>query len=188
MPAYPGGIFGTSNTNSVPGTGAGGTVTTPFSTLDAVAQNPIGSTILWNGAIYRYVKFAKGTGTVSSAVGGPAWPTAITAAATATAQPIFTVTADQTDSIMGQTPVGVFGAIIVAATYDLYYTYVQVGGIAQCVVPGSIEEDMIIGSTSDNQFAKIAAGSNLTRPMVGVRLEGASSAGLSPVLLCNMNF
>jgi len=188
MPAYPGGIFGSSNTNSVPGTGAGGTATTPFSTLDATPQNPIGSTILWNGAIYRYVKFSKGTGTVNSAVGGPAWPTAITAAASSVAQPIFTVTADQTDSIMGQTPVGVFGAIIVAATYDTYYTYIQIGGIAQCVVPGSVEEDMIIGSTSDNQFSKIAAGSNLTRTQVGIRMEGASSSGLSPVLLMNMTF
>ncbi len=188
MPAYPGGIFGTSNTNSVPGTGAGGTATTPFSALDAEAQNPIGSTILWNGAVYRYVKFDGGSGPANSVVGGPAFAVAITAAATSTAVPIFTVTADQTDSIIGQTPVGVFGAIINGTTYDNYFTYIQIGGIAQCVVPGSIEEDMVIGSGTDGQFAKIAAGSNLTRTQVGVRLEGASSSGLSPVLLMNMNF
>lgn len=188
MPAYPGGIFGISNTNSVPGTGAGGTATTPFSALDATAQNPIGSTIYWNGAFYRYVKFSKGTGTVSSVVGGPAWATAITASATNTVLPVFTVTADQTDSIFGNTPVGVFGAIIAGATYDTYFTYIQIGGVAQCVVPGSVEEDTIIGSTTDGQFAAIAAGSNITRTQVGLRMEGASSAGLSPVMLMNMQF
>ncbi len=188
MPAYPGGIFGTSNTNSVPGTGAGGTASTPFSALDAAAQNPIGSTILWNGAVYRYVKFDGGSGPANSVVGGPAWPVAITAAATATVAPIFTVTPDQTDSITGQTPVGVFGAIINGTTYDNYFTYIQVGGVAQCVVPGGIEEDTVIGSSSDGQFGRIAAGSTITRLQVGLRLEGASSAGLSPVLLMNMNF
>ena len=188
MPAYPGGIFGGTLTPSIPGTGAGGTATTPFSVLDATAQMPIGITFMWNGALYRYVKFNKGTGTVNSAVGGPAWASACTPAASSTAQPIFTVTADQTDSIFGQTPVGVFGAIIVAATYDTYFTCIQIGGLAQCYVPASLTEDAIIGSSTDGQFGRIAAGSNITRTQVGVRTSGASSSNLSPVLLMNMDW
>lgn len=180
MPAYPGGLFGGTLTPTVP---TGG----PSTVLDATAKMPIGSTFLWNGGVFRYVKYSKGTGSVATVVGGPAWPTVITPAATATAQPVFTVTPDQTDSIMGNTPCGVFLAII-ATTSDTYFVCIQVGGKALCIVPAAIEEDTIVGSTTDGQFGRIAAGSNITRTQVGIRLEGASSSGLSPVWLMNMDY
>lgn len=181
MPAYPGGIFGRSLTPQIP---TGG----PSTVLDATAQMPIGSTFLWNGAGYRYVKFDGGSGPANSVIGGPAFAVALTPAATATAQPIFTVTPDFTDSILGQTAVGVFLAVINGTTYDNYFICIQVSGLAQCIVPGGIAEDMVIGSGTDGQFGRIAAGSNLTRPLLGVRTSGASASGLSPVMLCNMDF
>lgn len=180
MPGYPGGLFGGTLTPTVPTSG-------PSAVLDSTPQMPIGCTFLWNGNVYRYVKFDGGTGSVATAIGAPAWPVAITLA-TSTTQPVFTVTADQTDSIMGQTPCGVFLAVINGTTYDNYYICIQVGGKALCYVPAGVEEDAVIGSSTDGQFGRIAAGSNITRTQVGIRLEGASASTLSPVWLMNMDF
>lgn len=177
MAAFPGGVFGRLSTQEVHRDG-------PASQNDATAKMPIGAVLLWNGNLYRYVRFDNGTGNVASAAGYPAWPVAVTPAATATALPVFTVTADQTDSVLGATPVGVFLGVVT----DGNYCFIQIGGRALCMVPGGIEEDMIIGSTTDGQFGHIAAGSNLTRPMVGIRLEGASASGLSPVWLTNLGW
>lgn len=182
MTTFPGGIFG-NNMIAQPEIDARG----PEYQNDATARNPIGGKIRWNNKILRYVRFDNGTGNVTPSAGGPAWGKTITPAATATAQPIFTVTADQTDSVFGQTPVGAFLQFTTAPT-DLYYIWIGIGGIHQCLVPAAVEEDMVIGSSTDNQFGRIAAGSNLTRPMVGIRMEGSSSSGLSPVLLTNMDW
>lgn len=181
MGAYVGGVFGSTLTAQIPTTG-------PSAILDATPTMPIGITFCWNGGVYRYVKLDGGTGSANTVVGGPAWPVVITPAATDSVQPVFTVTPDQTDSIAGQTPVGVFLAVINGTTYDNYYVVIQIGGKALCIVPAAIEEDTIIGSTTDGQFGRIAAGSNITRTQVGIRLEGASASGLSPVWLMNMDW
>lgn len=173
----PGGIFGEiSNTPEI-STG------NPATVNDATAKMPIGATFRHNGKKYRYVRFNNGTGNVAPVAGGPAWPHTITVP-TSLVGPVFTVTADQTDSIMERSAVGAF----LGVPTDGNYCCIQIGGIAQCVVPGGVEGDMVIGSATDNQFDRIAAGSNLTRPLMGIRMEGASASGLSPVLLMNMDW
>lgn len=179
MTTFAGGIFGDIAMPQIESRG-------PQYQNDATPKNPIGAKCRWNNTILRYVQHHQGVGVVVPVVGGPAWGRTITPAATAAAVPVFQVTPDQTDSVFGNTPVGVY--IHLVTLTNLFFTWVQVGGIAQCVVPGSIEEDTIIGSTTDNQFAAIAAGAAITRTQVGIRQEGASAAGLSPVLLMNMDW
>jgi|SRR6267142_1849115 len=179
MTTFPGGIFGDIAMPQIESRG-------PQYQNDATPKNPIGAKCRWNNTILRYVRHDKGSGSVVPNVGGPAWGKTITPAATATAVPVFTVTPTVADSVFGQTPVGVY--IHLVTLTDQFYTWIQVGGIAQCVVPGSIEEDTIIGSNTNNQFGNITAGSAITRTQVGIRQEGASAAGLSPVLLMNMDW
>ena len=183
MPAYPGGIFGNDQI-ALPQIDTRG----PQYQSDATAKNPIGGKIRYNNVIWRYVKHDKGTGDVTPVKGGPAFGKTVTPAATATAQPVFTVTPDQTDSVFGQTPVGAYQCESGSEPADDTYTWIAIGGIVNLVVPAAVEEDTIIGSGTDGQFGRIAAGSNVTRTQVGVRQEGASSSGLSPVLLMNMDW
>lgn len=183
MTAFPGGVFG-NNQIAIPQVDTRG----PQYNNDATAKNPIGGRIRWNNQIWRYVKHNAGTGTVTPVVGGPAWGKTITPAATATVVPVFTVTPDQTDSVFGRTPVGVYQCASGSEPTTNYFTWIAVGGIVNCVVPGAIEEDAVVGSATDGQFAKVTAGTAVTYTQVGLRMEGASSSGLSPVLLMNMDW
>lgn len=181
--ANPGGVFG-NNQIAIPQIDTRG----PQYNNDLVAKNPIGGKIRWNNQVWRYVRHDQGSGTVVPVLGGPAWGKTITPAATATAVPVFKVTPDQTDSVFGRTPVGVYQCAVGSEPTHAYYTWIAIGGIVNCVVPGSVEEDSIVGSTTDGQFAAVAAGTAPTYTAVGLRMEGASSAGLSPVLLMNMDW
>lgn len=175
MATFPGGIFGQIAHPQVDSRG-------PEYQADLTPKNPIGGKIKWNGRVLRYVKHLGGTGSVTPLAGGPAWGKTVTPAATASAAPVFEVTADQTDSVFGQTPVGCYMDFTTAPASGTYI-WVVISGMQNIIVAASVEEDMIIGSGTDNTWGRIAAGSNLTRPMVGVRMEGASSGGKSPVML-----
>ncbi len=153
---------------------------------DATPQNPIGGMCRRNNALLRYVKFSAGTGTVTPLAGAPAYAKVFTPEATATATPAFTVTADQSDSVMGLQPVGRFLDFTTAPT-DGYYIWIQVGGKGSCLVVGAVAGDVLIGSASDNTFAKITDGSTISNVPVG-RVCGASTAGSSPALLFNMDW
>ncbi len=181
MTTFAGGIYGL-NQIANPQVAAGGA----HLQADATAKNPIGGLIRRNGQLLRYVKFSAGTGTVVPLAGAPAYAKAFTPGATATAIPVFTVTADQSDSVMGLQPVGVFMEFTTAPA-DTNYIWIIVGGKANCLSLGAIAGDVLIGSASDNQFAKIGDGSALTNVVVA-RVCGTSSGGLSPSLLMAMDW
>lgn len=153
---------------------------------DSVAKNPIGGMIRRDNTLLRYVKFSAGTGVVVPVAGAPAYAKVFTPAGTATAVPVFTVTADQSDSVMGLQPVGVFLALSAVPT-DGYYIWIAVGGKANTQSPGNVAGSVLIGSSTDNQFAIIADGSAITNVVVG-RVCGTSTAGLAPTLLFNMDW
>lgn len=173
---YAGGVFGTINTPEVRSGG-------PANNNDSTAKMPIGATMTWNGARYRYVKFSSGTGTVAAIVGGPAYAKTLSVA-TATVQPVFTVAADQTDSVFSKTPVGVFISILT----DTYFGFIQIGGDATVKVLGAVAGDLLTGGTTDNQFEKISEGSAMTQTQVGVVKSGTSAASLSTAHLINMDW
>jgi hypothetical protein len=153
---------------------------------DATARNPVGGMIRRHDGLYRYVKFSTGTGTVTPSAGAPAYAKVFTPDGSATAVPVFTVTADQSDSVAGLQPVGVFLTQSVVLT-DGNYCWIQVAGRGSTLAIGGVAGNVIIGSSTDNQFAIIADGSSITNVPVG-RVCGASSGGLSPTILFNMDW
>lgn len=153
---------------------------------DATAVNPIGGKMRYNNQIWRYVQHNAGSGTVTPSAGAPAYAKTLTPAGTSTAVPSFTVTADQTDSVAGLMAVGVYGQFTTAPT-TLYYTWIQIGGVANALAPGAVAGDKLIGSATDNQFDKIAGSGTQTYPLMGV-VCGTSASGLSPTLLTNMDW
>lgn len=183
MAALPGGIYG-ANMIAQPQIDTRG----PQYNNDATPKNPIGGRTVWNNQIWRYVQHNQGTGTVVPLLGGPAWAKTFTPLATATAVPAVVTTPDQTDSLFEYTPIGSYQCAVGSEPTHLYYTWILVGGLGNLLVVGGVEGDMVTGSGTDNQFARIAAGSALTRTQVGTRMEGASASGLSPVLLTGMDW
>ena len=179
--ANPGGIYG-NNMISQPQIVSTG----PQFQSDASAVNPIGGKVRWNNAILRYVKHNTGTSAVTPLAGAPAYVKTLTPAATATAVPVFTVTADQSDSVIGVTPVGVFMQFTTAPATNTYI-WIQIGGVANCIVAGAVTGEKVIGSTSDLQFDRISDIGTSTYTTVG-KVAGSSSATLSPVLLQGMDW
>lgn len=181
MTTYPGSING-NNQSAQPQIHPSG----PAFNNDLTPQNPIGGKILWNNQVWRYVRHKAGTGTVTPVSGGPAYAKTLTPGATATAVPVFDVTADQSDSVGGLQPVGVYGPFTTAPTAD-YYIWIAVGGVINCVVTGAVAGEKVIGSATDNTFDRISGVGTQTYPLVGTSM-GASSGGLSPVLLRGMDW
>lgn len=153
---------------------------------DQTAKNPIGGMIRRHNGLFRYVKFSTGTGTITPVAGAPAYAKAFTPDGSSTAVPVFTVTADQSDSVAGLQPVGVFLTQSVTLT-DAYFCWIQVGGRGSTVAPGAVAGSVIIGSSTDNTFAIISDGSTISNIPLG-RVCGTSSGGLSPTILMNMDW
>ncbi len=153
---------------------------------DATAQNPVGGMIRRHNGLFRYVKFSAGTGTITPSAGAPAYAKTFTPDGSSTAAPVFTVTADQSDSVAGLQPVGVFLTQSVTLT-DGYYCWIQVGGRGSTLSTGAVAGQLIIGSSTDNIFALISDGSTVSNMPVG-RICGASASGLSPTILFNMDW
>jgi hypothetical protein len=151
---------------------------------DATQRNPLGGMIRRHDSLYRYVRFSLDA-TVPVA-GAPAYAKLITPDGSATAIPTFTVSAHQAASVAGLQPVGVFLTQSVTLT-DGNYCWIQVAGRGQTVAPGAVGGSIIIGSSVDNTFALISDGSTINQIPVG-RVCGASSGGLSPTILFNMDW
>lgn len=113
------------------------------------------------GKVYRIVQFDNGSGNVAAIVGGVVhWKD----------REAFVVTSDQTDA--QATINSVAGGTQVIAT-DQYYTAIQIGGRQSVKVAASTAVgDAMVGSTTDNTFARTASG---TAP-VGVPWAIAYSA------------
>lgn len=174
--ALPGGIYGENQLGQPQINSAGAQ-----SQNDATALNPIGGKCRVNNQILRYVKHSVGSGSVTPSAGAPAYAKVLTPLATATAVPVLTVTPDQTDSVMGLQPIGVYMQFTTAPT-DGYYIWIIVGGVGNLLAPGAVAGDKLIGSSTDNQFDKIAGSGTQTYPLVGT-VYGTSSGGLSPTFL-----
>lgn len=176
MAAYPGGVYGGTLTQQVPSGG-------PAAVNDSTAKMPIGVKFLFNGAIFRYVKHNTGSGAVTPAVGAPAYAQALSPAATAVAQPIFTVTPDFTDSLFSKMAVGVY----ISIPTNNYYCCIQVGGKASCKVVGAVGGQVLI-SDSDNAFTIVAEGGALVQIPMAKVMTGASASGISQAWLMNMDW
>jgi hypothetical protein len=158
-----------------------------FNQFDTVAQNPIGGKTRWGNVVLRYVKIDV---TVVPVIGAPLYALAFTPGGTSTAVPALTVGADYDGSgaTLGLQVMGVLGPFTLTLPTAAYFGWIQIGGVAQVVSTGiTATSNVLIGSTTDNQFAVIADGSNLTN-IPAARVMGASVAGLAPALLMNMDW
>lgn len=130
------GAFATFNESTLSNSGSG-----PF-------LGQLGMVIEANGKVYRLVQFDNGTGNVASVAGGPAhWKD----------RSSFVVTSDQTDAESGIN--GVAGGFLAAVT-DLYYCFVQMGGLQTIVTDTNfVAGCAAIGSATDLVFDSMLVGS-----------------------------
>jgi hypothetical protein len=148
---------------------------------DSAAKNVPGMLIRHGGKVYRYVKFDSGTGTVASVAGGVVhWKTLTPASG------VFTVTSDYTDAIGGINTVA--GVTERAAITDLYWTWIAVGGRVNALCAAStVAGDKCIGSSTDNTFGRVAAGTDNSDIVWAVALETVDpTLGDADVLLQNL--
>lgn len=153
----------------------------PQAANDSVALNVPGRVIQYAGKKYRYVQFDNGSGNVAAVVGGVVYWKTLTPETG-----VFVVTTDETDSLGGINAVaGVIGAVVT----DQYYTWIQVGGIAEPLVNAStVAGDKMIGYATDKLFNRIAAGGAVTDVVFGVALDAYDTAGTARVLLQNLEW
>ena len=127
----------------------------------------LGMVIEDSGKVYRLVQHVKVTASVTTAAGFAChWYD----------RDNFKVVSDQTDAQAGVN--GVAGAYLGVVT-DNYYCFIQMGGkqtlkTAASVVAG----DKLIGSTTDGQLARVAAGTATTDECVAIAY-GSVSSGFS---------
>jgi hypothetical protein len=146
-------------------------------TNDAVAKNPLGTLYRYKGNLYRYVKFDNGSDNVAAvAYGVVHWKSLDPTAG------IFIVTSDYSSGLATINCVaGILGTTVVT---DLYYTWIQVGGVASALVAaGSAIGDVQIGASSDTVFGHIDADATITSVPFGVGLTGISSSRAN-IILC----
>lgn len=157
-------------------------IATPYggikNTNDATAKNPLGTLYRYKGNVYRYVKFNSGGHAVAALTGGPVhWKTLDPSVGT------FTVTSDYTDSFG---TVNAVAGIILNVVTTLYYTWIQVCGVAMAKSHASqVAGDIAIGASTDLVFGRIAADGNLTSVPYGVAIEAlsATTAGMANTIL-----
>jgi hypothetical protein len=124
--------------------GPGASFANTYADLDAYGngQYPrtgeLGAVVEYQSKVYRLVKFDNGTGNVASTVGGAAhWKTRAS----------FIVTSDQTDAEASLNSVA--GAFLAIVT-DLYYCWVQMGGLQAVVVDTTTAAGKaVIATTTD---------------------------------------
>ncbi len=153
----------------------------PTSVNDELAQNPLGTVILFKGLKYRYVKFDDGAA-VASAAGGAAHWKVLTPT---TNPPVFTVTSDQGDAIATiQSVAGIFGGVVT----DGSHCFIQISGPAEVTVDTAVTVgDAIIGSTTDLEFGRIAEATDTKGTLYGTALTTGTS-GTATILLQNLDW
>lgn len=149
---------------------------------DQSVKNTPGRVIQYKGKLYRYVQFDNGAGNVAALAGGVAyWKSLDPLTGT------FIVTSDQTDSMGGVNAVA--GVFEVAGVTDQYYTWIQVGGAVLAKVPAeTIQGDKLTGSTTDQTFARIAAGGDVVDNVYATAIDYIHTAALTKVLLQNLDW
>ena len=148
-------------------------------TNDAVQKAPLGVLYRHKGNVYRYVLVDTGTGPVAAAAGGVVHWSSLDPA-----NGLFTVVTDYSDIIGKSLIAGILRCVVT----DGYYTWIQVGGVCDCMVNTStVAGDVMIYSSTDLTFGRCAADAAVTALPYGVALE-ADVAGVGAVLLLNMIF
>ncbi len=159
-----------------------------YNQIDLTPKNPIGGKTRIGNIVIRYVKVDV---TVSPAVGAPLYALVFTPGGVpGLTAPVVTLAADYDGSgaTQGLQVQGVMGPYTVSLPAVAFYTWVQVGGVAQVVGTGvTATSNVLIGSSTDNVFGVISDGSNLTN-IPAARVMGACVAGLAPALLMNMDW
>lgn len=152
-------------------------------TNDSAQKAPLGVLYRHKGATYRYVLVDTGTTPVATADGGVAWWHDL--------DPVngkFEVTSAYADRLGATNGKNLLAGIFRCVVTDGYYTWIQVGGVCDCKVDTStVAGDVMIYSTTDLTFGRIAADAAITAIPYGVALE-ADTAGVGSVLLLNMIF
>lgn len=163
-----------------PTTSSGGDIAT---TNDATQKAPLGILYRHKGNIYRYVKLDTGAGKAQSAVACAAggvlhWE------ALDPENGVFTVTSAYA-AALGKSCIA--GIALMAVT-NLYYTWIQVGGVHLLVGVDSSTAigDVMIYSSTDLRFGRCAADAHVTGMPFGVALGVDSPTNFGPVLLMNM--
>ncbi len=137
----------------------------------------LGAVVEDAGKVYRLVKFDNGTGNVASAAGGAAhWKTRAS----------FIVTSDQTDHESGVN--GIAGGFLGVVT-DLYYCFVQIGGLQAVITDGNATKgSCAVGTTTDLTFGNMADGAaNWASLPFGIyNADDVSTAGTMYWLLGNV--
>lgn len=158
-----------------------------YNQFDTTATNPIGGKTRWGNIVLRYVKIDV---TVVPVAGAPLYALTFTPGGTATAVPALTVGADYDGSgaTQGLQVIGVMGPFTATLPVAAFFGWIQIGGVAQVVSTGvTASSNILIGSTTDNQFAVISDGSTISN-IPAARVMGASSGGQCPALLMNMDW
>ena len=174
--------FGSNQTAEVP--------SSPGTANDATAKSPLGSLYRAGGKVWRYVKVV--TNGVATADGGVAHWYALDPP-----NSTFTVTSDYSAGLGANLVAGIFGAVITTA----YYTWIQVGGVATCLLDFSaLAGDPVAAavagckcsySTTD-KLLKLTAAAQAAAPravVYGVLIATANyTAGTGSVLLQNLEW
>lgn len=109
------------------------------------------------GKTYRYVKFDNGSAVASAANGVATWKDASA----------FTVTSDLSDGLGQNFPAGIFQGVVT----DLYYTFIQVGGVATVTTDGGDDiaagDAVIVDASVDLACDSVAAATAPTHRVIG---------------------
>lgn len=146
---------------------------------DAVAKNIPGMVIRRNGKLYKYVQFDNGSAVAALAGGVVYWKTLSPETG------VFVVTSDESEGLSGVNGVaGILGTVVT----DQYFTWIQIGGPATCLVAAStVKSDKMIGNATDLNFNRIAAGGAVTDAIFGVAItDRDDTAGTATILLQNL--
>lgn len=156
----------------------------PGYTNHSEPKNVPGIVITREGVKWRYVKVDRGSGSVAPLAGGVVYWKSLDPSTGD-----FTVTPDETDTIAGIN--GVAGVLDQAAVPDDdYWTFIKVGSVVAALVANStVAGDKMIGYATDQNFNRIAAGSNLTDKQFGTAISAKNTTtGLANVLLQNLDW
>ena len=146
-------------------------------TNDATQKAPLGILYRHKGNVYRYVKFDNGAAVAAAAGGVAHWDSL------APASGLFTVTSDYSEGVGKSAIAGIFQCVVT----DAYYTWIQVGGVADVFVAAlTAVGDVMIYNATDLYFNRCAADANVTAMPFGVALEGVGQDNKALVLLMNL--
>jgi hypothetical protein len=149
-------------------------------TNDAVQKAPLGTLLRFKGQVYRYVKVDAVS--VAAAANGVVYWHELDLSDEGKFE-VCTAYALRMGATNGW---NLIAGILGCAVTHGHYTWIQVGGVADCLVDRATDVgDLMIYSTTDLTFGRDAADANSTAIPFGVALE-EDLAGVAAVLLHNM--